>query len=137
MKHPPQSLDLNVIDLGYFHSILSLQKTKVCSEVEDLVSAVVSSYVELDNRKLENVWMTWQLVMLEVIRVGGDNTYVIPHINKAKLEKEGLVRTEVLIKEDIKEKVDEFIRGKNQKEITTYYPIKTHSRSKCFDIVCV
>ena len=81
--------------------------------------------------------MTWQLVMLEVIRVGGDNTYVIPHINKAKLEKEGLVRTEVLIKEDIKEKVDEFIRGKNQKEITTYYPIKTRSRSKCFDIVCV
>ena len=137
VKQPPQSPDLNVLDLGYFNSIQSLQQTKVCHEVEDLVSAVVESYVELDNRKLVNIWMTWKLVMLEVIRVGGDNTYVIPHINKAKLEKEGLVRTEVLIKEDVKEKVDEFIRGKNQKEITTYYPIKTRSRSKCFDIVCV
>ena len=105
--------------------------------MDDLVSAVVPSYVELDNRKLVNIWMTWKLVMLEIIKVGGDNTYVIPHINKAKLEKEGLVRTEVLIKEDVKEKVDEFIRGKNQKEITTYYPIKTRSHSKCFDIVCV
>ena len=70
-KQPPQSPDLNVLDLGYFNSIQSLQQTKVCHEVEDLVSAVVSSYVELDNRKLENVWMTWKLVMLDVIRVGG------------------------------------------------------------------
>ena len=115
VKQPPQSPDLNVLDLGYFNSIQSLQKTKVCHEVEDLVSAVVSSYVELDNRKLENIWMTWQLVMLEVIRVGGDNTYVIPHINKAKLEKEGLVRTEVLIKEDIKENFDRFMIDSNQK----------------------
>ena len=115
VKHPPQRPDLNVLDLGYFHSIQILQKTKVCREVDDLVSAVFESYVEIDNRKLVNVWMTWQLVMLEVIRVGGDNTYVLPHINKSKLEKEGLIRTYVLIKEDIKEKVDEFMRGRNQK----------------------
>ena len=81
VKHPPQRLDLNVLDLGYFHSIQSLQKTKVCREVDDLVSAVVASYVELDNRKLVNIWMTWKLVMLEIIKVGGDKTYVIPHIN--------------------------------------------------------
>ena len=45
VKQPPQSPDLNVLDLGYFNSIQSLQKTKVCHEVEDLVSAVVESYV--------------------------------------------------------------------------------------------
>ena len=84
-------------------------------EVEDLVSNLVASYVELDNRKLVNIWMTWKLVMLEVIRVGGDNTYVIPHINKSKLEKEGLVRTEVLIKEDVKEKVDELLGVKTRR----------------------
>ena len=64
--------------------------------------------------------MTWKLVMLEVIRGGGDNKYVLPHINMSKLDKEGLIGTDVLIKEDIKEKIDEFIRGRNQKEITTY-----------------
>ena len=80
VKQPPQSPDLNVLDLGYFNSIQSLQQTKVCHEVEDLVSAVVSSYVELDNRKMVNVWMTWKLVMLEVIRVGEYNTYVLPHV---------------------------------------------------------
>ena len=77
------------------------------------------------------------MVMLEIIKVGGDNTYVLPHVNKSRLEKEGLIRTDVLIKEDIKDKVDECMRGRNQKEITTYYPIITRSHSKCFDIVCV
>ena len=137
VKQTPQSPDLNVLDLGYFHSIQILKQTKVYREVDDLVSAVVESYVEQDNRKLVNICMTWKIVMLEIIKVGGDNTYVIPHINKAKLEKEGLVRTEVLIKEDDKEKVYEFIRGRNQKEIATYYTTITCSRSKCFDIVCV
>ena len=137
VKQKPQSPDLNVLDLGYFNSIQILKQKKVCHEVEGLVSAVVESYVELDNRKLVNVWMKWKMAMLEIIKVGGYNTYVIPHINKSKLEKEDLVRMEVLIKEDVKEKVDEFIRGKNQKEITTYYHIKMRSRSKCFDIVCV
>ena len=102
VKHPPQSPDLNVLDLGYFHSMKSLNQTKVCHELEDLVSAVVSSYVELDNMKFVNIWMTWKLVMLEIIKVGRYSTCVIPHINKAKLEKEVLVRKEVLIKEDIK-----------------------------------
>ena len=80
--------------------------------MEELVSNVVYSYVELYNMKLVNIWMTWKLVKLEIIRVGGYNTYVLPHINKSKLEKEGLIRTYVLIKEDIKEKVDEFMRDR-------------------------
>ena len=82
VKQPPQSPDLNVLDLGYINSIQILQKTKVCREVEDLVSGVFSYYVELENMKLVNIWMTWKLVMLEIIKVGGDNTYVLPHVNK-------------------------------------------------------
>ena len=120
VKQKPQSPDLNVLDLGYFNSIQILKQKKVCHEVEGLVSAVVESYVELDNRKLVNVWMKWKMAMLEIIKVGGYNTYVIPHINKSKLEKEDLVRMEVLIKEDVKEKVDEFIRGRNQKDVIMY-----------------
>ena len=103
-------------------------------EVEDLVSNIVDSYVELDNRKLVNICMNWTLVICEFIRVGGDNTYVLPHVNNLKWEKDEFIRKDVLIKEDIKENVDEFRSGRNQKEITTYYPAITLSLSKCFDI---
>ena len=79
---------------------------------------------------------------MEDINVGDNKSRRVWQIcvspqNKSKLEKEGLVRMDVLIKEDIKEKVDQFMRDINQKEITTYYPTITRSRSKCFDIVCV
>ena len=46
-KQPPQSPDLNVLDLGYFTSIQSLQQTKGCKNVDDLVSNVILSYEEL------------------------------------------------------------------------------------------
>ena len=69
--------------------------------------------------------------MLEIIKVKGDNTYVLPHINKSALEKEGCIRTEVVINEDMKDMVERCIKGTSQKSITTYFPVLTRSRTKC------
>ena len=129
-KKPPQSPDLNVLDLGYFTSIQSLQQTKGCKNVDDLVGNVISSYEELAPSKLINIWVTLQLVMLEIIKVKGDNTYVLPYINKSSLEKEGFTRTEVVIDEDMKDMVECCIEGTSQKIITTYFPFLTQSHSK-------
>ena len=84
-KKPPQSPDLNVLDLGYFNSIQGLQYKKECGNVDELVSNVRESYEELEYKKLLNVWITLQLVMLSILRVNGDNTYQLKHINKIKL----------------------------------------------------
>ena len=81
-KQTPQIPDLNVLHLGYFTSIQDLQQTKGCKNVDDLVGNVISSYEELDPSKLINIWVTLKLVMLEIIKVKGDNMYVFPHINK-------------------------------------------------------
>ena len=96
-KQPPQSPDLNVLDLGYFTSIQALQQTKGCKNVDYLVGNVISSYEELSPSKLINIWVTLKLVMLEIINVKGENTYVLPQINKSLLEKEVIIRTEVVI----------------------------------------
>ena len=104
-KQPPQSPDLNVLDLGYFTSIQDLQKTKGCKNVDNLVGNVISSYEELAPSRLINIWVTFKLVMLEIIKVKGKNTYVLPHINKLSLEKEGIIRTEVVIDEDMTDMV--------------------------------
>ena len=54
----------------------------------------------MDVHKLSNVWITLQLVMLDIILVGGDNTYNMPHINKLKLEIEGKLRADLLVSEE-------------------------------------
>ena len=48
------------------------------------METVIASFEQLEVSKLTNVWMTLQLVMLAILRVGGDNTYNVPHINKQK-----------------------------------------------------
>ena len=93
MKQPAQSPDLNVLDLGYFTSIQGLQQKMECNTVDDLVENVLKSYEELEIRKLANIWITLQLVMLEIIKINGGNTYVLPHVNKSVLEMEGSIRT--------------------------------------------
>ena len=99
---------MNILDLGYFNSIQGLQYKKECETVNDLVSNVLKYYEELEYRKLLNVWITLQLVMLSILRVKGDNTYQLTHINKIKLEQEGKLRTELLVNESILEIVDGF-----------------------------
>ena len=81
-KQPPQSPDLNVLDLGYFTSIQGLQQKKDFQDVKDLVETVIASFEQLEVSKLTNVWLTLQLVMLAILWVGGDNTYNVTHINK-------------------------------------------------------
>ena len=39
-KKPPQSTDLNVLDLGYFISIQGLEHNKDCEDVKYLVTEV-------------------------------------------------------------------------------------------------
>ncbi len=63
LKQPTQSPDLNTLDLGYFTSIQGLQNKKPCQKVEDLVENVQTSYMDLSDSKLINVFITLRLVM--------------------------------------------------------------------------
>ena len=80
---------------------------------------------------MANIWITLQLVMLEIIKINGGNTYVLPHVNKSVLEMEGSIRTEVVIKEELRDMIDIKMNLVNQKLITTYYPTSTCPHSKC------
>jgi hypothetical protein len=84
---PPQSPDLNVLDLGYFAAIQCLQYKKNPKSVDDLMQAVYESFDELEGHKLNYIFLTLQCVMQEIILNNGGNDYKLPHMNKAKLER--------------------------------------------------
>ena len=73
-NQPSQSPDLNVLDLGYFNSIQSPQQRIRCETVDDLIEAVEKSFDDLDRKNLRNIFVMWQIVMLKIIEVEGDNT---------------------------------------------------------------
>ncbi|KAG2253327.1 hypothetical protein Bca52824_083463 [Brassica carinata] len=65
MCQPANSPDLNILDLGYFSAIQSLQ-----------------------HETFNYIFLTLQSCMKDIMKTGGDNKYKIPHMKKATLDRE-------------------------------------------------
>lgn len=85
---PANSPDMNILDLGYFRSIQSLQHQCAPSNMAELVKAVEESFAALSRDKLDYIFLSLQACMLEVLKEKGGNKYKLPHLGKAKLSRE-------------------------------------------------
>ncbi|XP_071699553.1 uncharacterized protein [Rutidosis leptorrhynchoides] len=85
----PNSPDLNVLDLEFFRAIQSLQEQEALGSIDELVSVVQTSFDRMRSRELNNVFLTLQTCMKEIMKVHGGNNYKIPHIGKSRLERQG------------------------------------------------
>lgn len=84
---PPNSPDFNVLDLGFFNAIQSLQHQISARDIDSLILATEKAFEDLDDRKLNNVFLTLQQCMISTMEVGGGNDYKIKHMNKESLER--------------------------------------------------
>lgn len=87
MYQPANSPDLNILDLGFFSAIQSLQHQTCPKTVQDLVHAVEESFDEFLTEKVNHIFLTLQSCMKEIMKVGGANKYQVPHMKKATLER--------------------------------------------------
>ncbi|VFQ65765.1 unnamed protein product [Cuscuta campestris] len=83
---PPNSPDLNVLDLGFFRSIDSVQDQTAPRSLTDLVKFVTTAFEELSHDKLNNVFLTLQGVMGEILSHNGGNQFKIPHMGKSAIK---------------------------------------------------
>lgn len=88
-NQPPNSPDMNVLDLGYFNAIQALQSKESLTKIDDLIEAVETSFKDLDPNTLNNSFLTLQAVMECCLDDGGGNSYTLPHKSKAKLARKG------------------------------------------------
>ncbi|XP_074283945.1 uncharacterized protein LOC141608498 [Silene latifolia] len=88
---PPNSPDLNVLDLGFFRAIQSLQQRKNAYKLDKLVVEVNNAFEKLEVIKLNYVFITLQACMIEVLKRKGGNDYPLPHMHKSKLAVAGLL----------------------------------------------
>ena len=102
---PPNSPDLNVLDLGYFAAIQCLQYKKNAKNVNELIQAVYDSFDELGHHKLNNIFLTLQGVMEQIILNDGGNDYKLPHMNKAKLARNNELPLTLIASDDVRMKI--------------------------------
>ncbi|XP_021775181.1 uncharacterized protein LOC110739035 [Chenopodium quinoa] len=104
---PAQSPDLNVLDLGLFRSIQSLQYQSFPRDLEELIQKVKQSYDTFNPHVNKYIWVTLQKCMIKILKAEGGNKYKIPHMNKKKLENLGSLPDLVEVqKEDVLEAVE-------------------------------
>ncbi|XP_057521627.1 uncharacterized protein LOC130801764 [Amaranthus tricolor] len=89
VQQPPNSPDMNVLDLGFFRSIQALQYQKSAYNVKELLKAVNNVFQNLSPQCLRFVFITLQACMIEVMKKQGGFDYHIPHMNKTKVAREG------------------------------------------------
>ncbi|CAM9572425.1 unnamed protein product, partial [Discosporangium mesarthrocarpum] len=80
---PVNSPDLNVNDLGFFHSIQQLKEDVGVSCPEDLVEATMEAFDVYSRETLERIWQS--AVLGEVLGSKGDNRHKLPHLGKENL----------------------------------------------------
>ncbi|XP_026452429.1 uncharacterized protein LOC113352886 [Papaver somniferum] len=90
---PPNSPDLNVNDLGYFRSIDEHQHSEAPNTGPELVAGVEKSFREYPSYLINNVFLTLQTCMNEILKKKGDNDYYIPHMKKDHLIRIGELPT--------------------------------------------
>jgi len=87
-NQPPNSPDFNILDLGFFNAIQSLQHKQSTRSIDELISAVENAFVEMPHETLSKTFLTLQKVMEESIAIGGCNNYKLPHMHKDKTIKD-------------------------------------------------
>ncbi|CAN0057340.1 unnamed protein product, partial [Scytosiphon promiscuus] len=100
INQPPNSPDTNILDLGFFNSIQSLQDRTEPRTVDQLISAVKDAWQAVTPVVLNRVWLSLQACLQETMLAGGDNDYKIPHLHKEKLENAGTLPWQLACSEE-------------------------------------
>lgn len=90
---PPNSPDLNVLDLGFFVAIQALFHKGTPNNIEQIVSKVEQAYIEYPIDRSNRIFLTQQACMMEVMKQNGGQYYDIPHMRKKALELQGTLPT--------------------------------------------
>ncbi|XP_042035364.1 uncharacterized protein LOC121781707 [Salvia splendens] len=120
---PSNSPDCNVLDLGFFRAIQSIQDDKLARGVDELVANVQAAFDELSAGTLNNVFLTLQGCLTEILKEeggNGGNGYKTPHINKERLTRLGILPKTLEVEEHIVKAAVTYLQQPEHNEINSY-----------------
>jgi hypothetical protein len=111
MCQPPNSPDLNILDLGFFAAIQLIQQKFVSRTIDELVNAVVDSFEAYLTIFSNLIFISLQARMVEIMKIKGCNNYKIPHIKKATLERENNLPIAIKCDHALVQQTMDYLRG--------------------------
>ncbi|XP_044325600.1 uncharacterized protein [Triticum aestivum] len=89
IQQPPNSPDLNILDLCFFRSLQSHTDCRAPQSIRELIEGVEEEYQNYDVNTLARSFVTLQSCMREIMREKGGIGYKIPHMQKERRQQEG------------------------------------------------
>ncbi|KAK9675478.1 hypothetical protein RND81_11G009600 [Saponaria officinalis] len=120
IEQPPNSPDLNCNDLGYFRALQSLQSKKAAKTVDELVNEVMQAFLDYSPNKLNNIFLSLQAVMVEIMKCKGHNNFSLPHMGKGHLATIGMLPRNLMVNEDLVRECVEYMQGKGKTQGLQY-----------------
>ena len=74
INQPANSPDTNILDLGFFNSIQSLQDRTTPKNIDEMVAAVKAAWDGQSSKVLNRVWLSLQSCLQEIMLAGGRTT---------------------------------------------------------------
>jgi len=104
MNQPPNSPDINVLDLCFFRSLESLTDNRAPGTIKELIEGVEEEFHNYDVDTLSRSFITLQYIMIGVMEVGGGIVYAMPHNHKERRQAEGRLPIALSITTELLEK---------------------------------
>ena len=81
ITQPPQSPDLNLLDLGVFHGMKSTADSIKGNgrNIDTCIQRMLQAFAEYDSTRIEIVWGVLFEVYSLILEDNGNNEYKVPH----------------------------------------------------------
>jgi hypothetical protein len=86
---PPNSPDLNILDLGMFNALQAAYYKKAPLNAVQLITMVEQTYEEYPVNKINRIFLSLMTIFNRIIEERGDNQFEAVHMNKDRLERDG------------------------------------------------
>ncbi|XP_020200317.1 uncharacterized protein [Aegilops tauschii subsp. strangulata] len=90
---PPNSPDLNILNLGFFAALQALFQKLFPGSLDDIVTKVLQAYGEYPPERCNRIFLTLQSCMREILKLNGGQHYKVPHMRKMALAGASLLPT--------------------------------------------
>jgi hypothetical protein len=97
---PPNSPDLNILDLGLFNAIQAAYHRCAPRNQVQLIEMVERTYNEFPISTINRVWLSLMCCFNEILEQHGNNDYKVPHMSKSRLERLNQLPTVIDISDD-------------------------------------
>ncbi len=85
INQPSKSPDFNVLDLGFFSSIQTIQNRTHARSISELINEVTTAFDQTSMETLDNVWLSLHRCLLSTLRSKGGNQKKMPRSKDSNL----------------------------------------------------